>query len=114
MLDLVIFASGVASHWIATMSGAVALSVGVYQYFRRGRLSPPIWTAIGVACLFFACYQTWYDQRKVALDEECKVSLFERRSEVKNELNIIIDRGSALFKTVLVKDQTDALEDWEK
>jgi hypothetical protein len=103
MSDAGAFAVAVSAHWVALMSGVVAISAGVVQYARNKQFAPIIWVVIGLACLFFASYQAWRDQKIEAAEVQCKILKFERRSEAKNGLASLAEQANSLLSAKLTK-----------
>ena len=64
MSDIAAFIFAVGSHWVASMSGVVAITAGVIQYLSKKRFHPFVWMAIGIGCLFIASYQAWLDEHE--------------------------------------------------
>jgi hypothetical protein len=90
------------------MSGIVAITAGLVQYFRRAKFNPLAWVAIGICCLFIACYQAWLDENTLRTTAECQVRRLhstrdERREFIKNNLapfftkaHQFLDRGTGI------------------
>lgn len=74
MLEIWTFAWSVGTHWVASMSGVVAIIAGVVQYLRKAKFHPLAWIAIGIFFLFIASYQAWLDEHKERIKAEIAFS----------------------------------------
>jgi hypothetical protein len=68
------FIWAVGSHWVASMSGVVAIGVGIIQYLRQTKFHPSTWVFIGIGCLFIACYQAWLDEHEARINADIAFS----------------------------------------
>jgi hypothetical protein len=93
-------------HWVASMSGVVAISAGIIQHLRGAKFPPIAWIIVGTACLFVAAYQAWLDQRTSYLTERCKIEKFEKRSVAKNELASLRNQADQLIYGNLTKNSS--------
>jgi hypothetical protein len=109
------FLFAVASHWVATMSGAIALGAALIQYWRNKRLSPVTWVAVGLACLFVASYQAWRDQNSAKVTALCQVGRYhhaqsERRKFITKNINDFYTQAQELIHRHVT---VDTLPGWE-
>jgi hypothetical protein len=81
MGSLVAFLFAAVSHWVALMTGVVAIAVGIIQHFRKRPLKPPIFIAVGVVALLVASYQAWDDERRQKETAECRLERVQSARE---------------------------------
>jgi hypothetical protein len=108
MSELWIFTAAVFSHWVASMSGVVAIGVGIIQYIRQTKFSPSIWIALGIGCLFIASYQAWSDEHEARVKVEQSEQQNQKRPAMKNLLSTAINEGEALNKEWFKRTDVDA------
>jgi hypothetical protein len=68
------YLSALFGHWVASMSGVISLSIGVWLRIRRWRsnsqdsdIPNKAFLIIGLVFVFYAGYQTWGDEHRKAL-----------------------------------------------
>jgi hypothetical protein len=105
------FISAVLSSWF-TYVGAVVLVAGVISHLTNKRFLPNVWIAVGVICLFVACYQAWSDQRASYMAERCRIEKFEERSTAKRQLASFMNEASQLFGSLKISSSPDDVKAW--
>jgi hypothetical protein len=107
MSDVVAFIWAVGSHWVASMSGVVAIAAGVVQHFRRAKLPPLLWITVGTVCLFIASYQAWLDEHKAYEAAQCKIQTSQKRSEAKKQLADFFNQADRFIFANLTKASSE-------
>jgi hypothetical protein len=54
----------VLSHWIATMSGVISLSIALYQAFMKREIESRVYFIAAGLFIFVACDQVWQDEHR--------------------------------------------------
>jgi hypothetical protein len=107
------FLSAVFNSWFAYL-GVATLVVPVIQHLSKGRFhpNPNIWKAVGVICLFAACYQAWLDQRASYFAERCKIERLQDRSAERKQLAALRNEGDDLFSALSKDSSEESVKAW--
>src|SRR5882724_1681224 len=107
--------SAVLKHWVALMSGAASVAIGVFEQ-SRGITGIPGWIflIVSVVCFFIAFHRAWLEKDKELLDKEKHLQaslgpapevVLEWKCAKRNPLILHNLRGSTAYH-VKIKDIT--------
>jgi len=104
--------SAVLKHWVALMSGAASVAIGVFEQ-SRGITGIPGWIflIVSVVCFFIAFHRAWLEKDKELLDKEKHLQaslgpapevVLEWKCAKRNPLILHNLRGSTAYHVALV------------
>jgi hypothetical protein len=94
------------------MRGLVAITIGLFQHFRKKRLSPSAWIAIGAFCFLIASYQAWLDATVEAEILKCTLEQIKDRAAARQQLATFFHESDKYIFAPLPKEISE--QDYKK